>query len=299
MLRPYPCRSRLALIYASGFDWISGGAQQIAVDAERGVRAAGLPWTYELWDTPHEQVAERVAMIRETDEIAGANVTVPHKLNVMPHLDAISEHVHAIGAVNTICKISGQGLPGQTGMTLLGDNTDWIGFLHDLEWHDVKVDAPAKALVLGAGGSARGIVYGLLRRNWQVTVVNRDVARAQQLATDMHSAFASADAIRVEARLTRETIDEPALIVNCTSAGMEPNDHTSAWPAELPFPKDTTLYDLVYKPRMTKLMCQAEAAGARVIGGIGMLAEQGAAAFEMWTGVPAQEVSRVMRDALS
>ena len=253
----------------------------------------GLPWTYELWNTPHDEVAGRVAMIRADDEIVGANVTVPHKLNVMPHLDHISEHARAIGAVNTICKTA-----SPAGVELTGDNTDWIGFLHDLEWHGVKVDEPANALVLGAGGSARGIVYGLVRRGWRVTVVNRDAARAMQLAADLRGVFGDAQ-IEVAPNVAAAQTAEPTLVVNCTSAGMEPNDETSPWPAEIPFPKAATLYDLVYKPRVTKLMREAESAGARVIGGIGMLAEQGAAAFELWTGMPAKEVSQVMRDALN
>ena len=299
MLRPYPCRLRPCLFMRVGLIGFPVAHSKSPLMQNAAFQTTGLPWTYALWNTPHEQVAERVAMIRADDEIAGANVTVPHKLNVMPHLDHISEHARAIGAVNTICKVPAQGLPAQTGVSLLGDNTDWIGFLHDLEWNGVKLDAPANALVLGAGGSARGIVYGLLRRNWHVTLVNRNVARAQVLATDMQRVFASQDAIRVEAQLGNRTMGEPTLIVNCTSAGMEPNDTTSPWLAEVPFPSSATLYDLVYKPRVTTLMREAEAAGARVIGGIGMLAEQGAAAFEMWTGVPAHKVSQVMRDILN
>jgi shikimate dehydrogenase len=96
----------------------------------------------------------------------------------------------------------------------------------------------------------------------------------------------------------REASKGTQVIVNCTSAGMSPNAHTTPWVEGVPFPAGAVLYDLVYKPTQTLLMSQANAVGLRVIGGIGMLAEQGAAAFERWTGIPAQQVSDVMRAAL-
>lgn len=247
--------------------------------------AAGLAdWRYELWPTPLESLPARIATIRGHDAIGGGNVTIPHKQNVMALLDAVSPHARMIGAVNTLVKRNGQ---------LHGDNTDWLGFLADLSWHNVDVSTLRHALVLGAGGSARGIVYALLQRGLRVNIVNRDAARAQALAQDL-DALGSVTAI--------SAVQDAApsdLIVNCTSAGMEPNEHTTPWPDGVAFPANTVLYDLVYKPRVTRLMQQAQAAGARAIGGIGMLVEQGAAAFELWTGVPAKLVSGVMRDVLS
>ena len=269
--------------------------------------AAGLDWQYELWHTPLEELAERVWRIRDDDSIAGANVTVPHKVNVMPFLDEISRHAEAIGAVNTIVKQAGAD-PAQT--RLIGDNTDWIGFLNDLRWHGVDIGAGAapdgrKTLVLGAGGSARGVVYALAHSGLAVTVVNRDAARARRLVDDLRAVFP-------DSRLSAQTLDvdglseaaqDARLIVNCTSAGMAPNEDTTPWIDGAPFPRDAVLYDLVYKPRVTRLMRQAESAGLRVIGGIGMLAEQGAAAFALWTAgltlpLSIAEVANVMRRAL-
>lgn len=254
---------------------------------------AVLPdWRYELWDTPLDDLPARMATIRKRDDIAGCNVTIPHKQNVMPHLDAISEHAKAIGAVNTVMKTS-LTQPSPRGRGLLGDNTDWIGWLNDLKWHDVDMRQVKRALVLGAGGSARAIVYALVQCGAEVLIVNRDAERAVKLANDFGAAGAGLSEIAAFARDA-----QPQLIVNCTSAGMWPNDEATPWPADAPFPAGAVLYDLVYKPRITKLMEQAEHAGARAIGGIGMLAEQGAAAFEKWTGVPAARVSAIMRDAL-
>jgi shikimate dehydrogenase len=256
--------------------------------------AAGLDWQYELWPTPLEELAGRMASIREDDGIGGANVTIPHKQNVVPYLDAISPQAQAIGAVNTIVKAAGR---------LSGDNTDWIGFLNDLRWHGIDPTKlqPAQALVLGAGGSARAIVYALASCGLRVNVANRDAGRASHLVAGLQPLFPST-MLRVHpltiAGLTAASAGA-RLIVNCTSAGMSPATGATPWDEQVSFPAGAAIYDLVYKPVETLFMRQAQAAGLRAIGGIGMLAEQGAAAFERWTGRPAAGVAGVMRAALA
>ncbi len=246
-------------------------------------------WRYELWDTPPEALPARMRELGEREDVAGCNVTIPHKQAVMPYLDEVSAHARAIGAVNTIFKRRG---------ALLGDNTDWIGFLADLAFHGVDVHAGTRALVLGAGGSARAVVYALALRGARVWVYNRAPARAQHLLDDLAHSTATRERCAVVASPMDPACQAVHLIVNCTSAGMWPREDESPWPDGAPFPAGAALYDLVYTPRVTKLMRQAEAAGVRAIGGIGMLAEQGAAAFERWTGVPAARVSAIMREAL-
>ncbi|MCS7059557.1 MAG: shikimate dehydrogenase [Anaerolineae bacterium] len=273
--------------------------------------AAGLDWQYELWHTPLEELAECVWRIRADDSIVGANVTVPHKVNVMPFLDEIGPHAEAIGAVNTIVKVdsASQQAASPRPMRLIGDNTDWVGFLNDLRRHGIEIEAArqaqAAALVLGAGGSARGVVYALAHSGWSVRVANRDAGRARQLVEDMRAVFPRAELtpLPLNGNALLRAAHDVRLIVNCTSAGMDPHSDTTPWPADAPFPADAVLYDLVYKPRITRLMREAQAAGLRVIGGIGMLAEQGAAAFALWTAgmtVPLsiQEVADIMRRAL-
>ncbi|PJF48380.1 MAG: shikimate dehydrogenase [Chloroflexi bacterium] len=249
-------------------------------------------WRYELWDTPPEALPARMRELGEREDIAGCNVTIPHKQVVMPYLDEVSPHARAIGAVNTLFK---------RGRALLGDNTDWIGFLADLAFHGVDVHAGTQALVLGAGGSARAVVYALVSRGARVWMHNRTPARAQHLLDDLARSPYAREA-REHCAVVASPLDPACravnLIVNCTPVGMWPHEDNSPWPDRTPFPAGVTLYDLVYKPRRTKLMRQAEAAGARAIGGIGMLAEQGAAAFERWTGVPAARVSAIMREAI-
>lgn len=256
-------------------------------------KAVGLDdWKYELWNTPHMDLGARMKTVRESDEIAGCNVTIPHKQNVQPYLDEISPHAQAIGAVNTVYKREGK---------LIGDNTDWLGFLADLGFYGVDlVRLDGGALILGAGGSARAVAYALIQSGMRVTIVNRSPERATQLVSDMRKLFPDhldGDGIYY-GRSVLYLAAHRSLIVNCTSAGMWPRDNENPWPEDAPMPSEGVLYDLIYKPRVTKLMEQAQANSLHVIGGIGMLAEQGAAAFEKWTGVNSAEVSMVMRESL-
>ncbi len=284
--------------------------------------AAGLDWQYELWPTPLDELPGRARMIREDAGVAGANVTIPHKQNIVPLLDGISAHAQAIGAVNTIIKVRPSSPPSppplspeESGVRLLGDNTDWIGFLNDLRWHGIDAGAglrpassrpsPATALVLGAGGSARAIVYALAICGLEVRIANRDPGRAQSLVDDMQLLFPAHrfGAWPLTAGALRDASGGAGLVVNCTSAGMSPHADAMPWFDEVAFPGSAVLYDLVYKPRVTRLMRLAEAAGARAIGGIGMLAEQGAAAYACWTegltlAVTPRDASDIMRAAL-
>lgn len=265
-------------------------------------QAGLMDWRYELWDTPLEDLSIRIREVSERDDVAGCNVTIPHKQAVMPYLNAVNEHARAIGAVNTIVKTPSPNPLPSGERALVGHNTDWTGFLADLKFHSVSVNGDTRALVLGAGGSARAIVYALVSQGALVLVCNRTPERAHELLAGL----SNSPYLR-EIHDNCGVVDSPGdpacaginLVVNCTSAGMWPNDDTTPWPDDLPFPTSATLYDLVYRPRLTRLVCQAEAAGARAIGGIGMLAEQGAAAFALWTGMPAQNVSSIMREALN
>lgn len=259
--------------------------------------ASGLAtWRYELWDTPPEDLPARMREVRHNAGIAGANVTVPHKQAVIHYLAGMSDAASAIGAVNTITK--------EPNGEMIGHNTDWLGFAQDLRQHGIDLSKmnDARALVLGAGGSARAIVYALLKNNLKVMVINRDAARAEKIAADMLRLRSRTFHPRIigagSARFSRMDVPSPQLIVNCTSAGMTPNEDATPWPADAPFPADAVLYDLVYKPATTRLMADAAQHGLRVIGGIGMLAEQAAAAFELWTGVSAGKVSRLMRETM-
>ena len=215
----------------------------------------------------------------------GINVTVPHKEAIMEYVRP-DEKARAIGAVNTVDFRSN-----------LGTNTDADGLINDLYANDVALSGE-RVLVLGAGGAARAAVYGLAREGARVAIVNRTKSRADKLVGQLRIS-AGAEGVGVM------TLDEAAdwgmsLIVNCTSVGLHPHINQSPWIHGLPFPAGVTVYDMVYRPANTALMQQCVAHGGRAIGGLGMLARQGAIAFELWTGVepPIDVMYGALQDAL-
>lgn len=248
--------------------------------------ALGLnDWHYDLLPTPPESLAEQVRSLPDNGYV-GVNVTIPHKQNVMPLLNGISVAARGIGAVNTVL-IEGRRLEGH--------NTDSIGFMLDLEANGIQIQGQ-RVLVLGAGGSARAVVLGLANRGAQVIVMARREQTAWQLREDLRQGITRQFDIEVQPLSALPKIAQSVhLIVNCTPAGMWPEVANSPWPEEIPIPPQAAVYDLVYRPAKTRLLQQAEAAGVRAIGGLGMLIYQGAAAFELWTGQEAPV--EVMRSA--
>lgn len=248
----------------------------------------GLDWRYVPLPVPvdpPERIGEAVRGLRALG-LRGANVTVPHKQAVMPHLDQLSPAAQAIGAVNTI-RIEPDG-------SLLGDNTDAPGFVADLRDHGVD-PAGKRVLVLGAGGSARAVVYGLATAGSRaVAIANRSPDRAQSLAAEMQHLFADC---RITAHALPDAIPTLAgnadLIINTTSLGMTPKIEGLPWDEGVSFLPGQVVYDLVYNPPQTRLLQKAAADGAKGIGGLGMLIWQGAIAFELWTGQqPSTETMR-------
>ncbi len=238
--------------------------------------ARRMNWRYLAFPVPPERVAEAVAGLPALG-LRGVNVTVPHKQAVMSHLDRWTPAAEAIGAVNTIVVDEDRHLSG--------DNTDAAGFIADLRAHAVD-PAGKRALVIGAGGSSRAIVYGLAEAGaHSVTILNRTVAKAVDLAATMQSYFPDicmrSAPFPDDVTASAETAD---LIVNCTSLGMEPRIEGLPWEEDVEFRDDQIVYDLVYNPAMTRLLQLASTDGATAIGGLGMLVYQGAIAWEAWTG---------------
>jgi shikimate dehydrogenase len=235
--------------------------------------ACGLTGDYSLFPIHPEDKPALAALLNRlrAGELHGLNVTIPHKQNVIPLLDGLTETAKAIGAVNTISLRNGQ---------LIGDNTDAPGFLSDLNnflnGQKSKVESHKSAIVLGAGGSARAVVYALANDGWTVTLAARRIEQAQQLAASFPNYQLP---ITSFSDLQPLTLD---LLVNTTPLGMTPNIDTTPW--ELPFPENAAVYDLVYNPRETRLVREARAAGPPATTGLGMLIEQAALAFEIWTG---------------
>ena len=225
-------------------------------------------------------------------EIQGINVTIPHKQNVIPFLDELTPTAEAIGAVNTIYLHENK---------LIGENTDASGFLSDLKnflTTQTQSHGDLNALVLGAGGSARAVVYALINADWNVTIAARQVEQAQQLADSFVNYKLPITVCKLSSIENYQTnlhspVSSLSLIVNTTSMGMTPNPEQSPLPENLLLPRHVSIYDLVYNPRETKLVKDARAQGLNATTGLGMLIEQAALSFELWTGhKPSREAMR-------
>lgn len=218
------------------------------------------------------------AFVRDlsSNGFVGANVTVPHKEAAFALVDEAGETARALGAVNTLWLEDGR---------LVGDNTDVRGFLANLDAGASGWDRDVRsATVLGAGGAARAIVYGLLTRGIErVVIVNRTVERAQVLADHFGGEFGKA---RIDAAGWEELpyhLPQSSLLVNTTSLGMHGQPPLDVDAALLP---DTALVtDAVYVPLETPLLATARARGLRVVGGLGMLLHQAVPGFARWFGV--------------
>jgi shikimate dehydrogenase len=241
--------------------------------------ALGLNWRY----LPLPVVPGRVeAAVRGLDGLGfrGANVTVPHKQAVMPLLDAVAPEAAKLGAVNTLVVERGEG--GAT--TISGYNTDHRGFGGALRRGGFEPRGK-RAVVVGAGGGGRAVVFGLLEAGAQVLVLDMAEQQVRALLRDLDSPALQSLPLTPEALV--ESARAADLLVNATPLGMWPRVDDSIWPDDPPIPAHLTVFDLVYNPRETRLLQQARAAGGQAISGLGMLVEQGALAFEMWTGQPA------------
>ncbi len=239
------------------------------------LKASGLEGDYSLFPVAPDDMQtlkDLMASVR-SGEMTGFNVTIPHKQNVIPLLDELTPTAQAIGSVNVIYK---------RGDKLIGDNTDAPGFLADLKKFlttETWSHGELRALVLGAGGSARSVVYALVNDGWQVSITARRLEQVQQLSGN----FPAIDIEEYDIQTLQ--LSNFQLIVNTTPIGMTPNVDRSPLPENTVFPHKTKVYDLVYNPRETKLVRDARAQGLQAITGLGMLVEQAALGFTLWTGI--------------
>jgi shikimate dehydrogenase len=248
---------------------LSGAMQQAAFDA------AGIDATYELWDRPPIELAESIAELRG-DDFLGANLTIPHKERVVPLVDRLTEEAHATGAVNTLTREAKR---------LVGHNTDVIGFRTALDKLVGKQKMPKQAVVLGAGGGARAVIFGLITEGFQrVIVFNRHLHRGEGMVKHFARSAAHMElrAMPWHQSIIEAELSKSKVLVNATSIGLV-SDETPI-PGEI-IPPDLLVLDLIYNK--TRLLRDAEAAGCTVMDGELMLLHQGAAAFTLWTGQPA------------
>jgi shikimate dehydrogenase len=198
--------------------------------------------------------------------LRGISITLPHKESILACLDYIDPAARRIRAVNTVVNDDG---------SLKGFNTDWSGALQALE-EKIPI-AGRQVAVIGAGGAARAVVFGILSAGGKVTLFNRSKERGELLAAELGTEF------RLLTEFAAERIE---ILVNTTPLGMTPQAEESPVPREKLRP-GLVVMDIVYNPLKTRLLQEAEAAGCVTIDGLSMFVYQGARQFELWTGISA------------
>lgn len=238
------------------------------------IEEAGLDYVYISLPVPPEKLKEAVAGLRAM-QFTGWNVTIPHKQAIMAELDAVDEDARIIGAVNTVVNRDGH---------LTGYNTDCIGFMQPLAQQGF-LPKGKEATILGAGGAARAVIWGLLRAKVKRSTLGvRNPAKAARLAEEF-AAYGEIQVLHWEDSAFAEHLAVTDLLVNTTPLGMYP--HVEGMPPVdwTKLKKDALVYDIIYTPERTRFLSEAQAHGHAIINGEGMLAGQGAAAFTLWTGV--------------
>jgi shikimate dehydrogenase len=228
----------------------------------------GIPGIYELKDLLPEKFEPFVVRLAENGYVGG-NVTVPHKEAAFRLASSRDVAAEAVGAVNVLWLENGK---------LAGGNSDTHGFIANLDERAPAWNVPGcRALVLGAGGAGRSAVYTLLQRGVEIHLVNRTVARAEELARRFGAGVHPHGWEAV-----RELLSQADLLVNCTSLGLAGKE-----PLRLDLgllKKSAVVYDVVYVPLRTRLLAEAEGRGHRTVDGLGMLLQQAGYGFRKWFG---------------
>lgn len=244
-------------------------------------QATGIQGEYSLFPVDPDSFEQGLQALFDrlrSGEIHGLNVTVPHKEHLAKIVDELSPPARAIGAVNTLVVKDGR---------LIGENSDAPGFINHLTHLSLlPPDKKQSWVILGAGGSARAVAFVLASQGHSVAIAARRNEQAQLLADDLNRLPG------LPVRLTGMGLDfdrirsqiRPDWLVNATPAGMHPLIAQSPWPDEIPLPEACRVYDLIYNPAETALLRQARQAGHVAVNGLGMLVEQAAVSFSIWTG---------------
>ncbi len=252
-------------------------------------RAGSLDYVYVAFRVKKEELREAVGGFKALN-IAGFGVTIPHKVAIIPYLDALDPLAKAIGSVNTVVNNNG---------ILTGYNTDAPGFLEPLTTRGIELEGK-NVVMLGAGGAARAVSFILVNGGANLTVINRTLPRAEELVEGIKNSLKKdvlASSMSYE-NLKRAT-GQADILINTTSVGMFPNVDGTPVPAELLHERHI-VYDIIYNPAETRLLREAKEKGAKTLNGAEMLAWQGALAFEKWTGykAPVDIMLRELQKAL-
>lgn len=235
--------------------------------------ALALDYCYIPLPVPPTHLQQAVEGIKSMGFI-GVNVTIPHKVTIMPYLDELDSSAKLVGAVNTIVIKNGK---------CIGYNTDAQGFIQSLLAKNITIKDKT-AVIMGAGGASRAVVAGLIQHGIaNIMIGARNVTKGQEFIKkfpDYHH-LQSCD---WQAEIFSNAIKECDLLINCTPVGMEVS-HNASLPVNWQDVRPTVaVCDLIYNPPLTPFLIAAKQRGHVIINGAGMLIEQGALAFELWTG---------------
>lgn len=237
----------------------------------------GLNYVYLAF--PVEDVPHAIHGIRALGNLRGFSVTIPHKVSVMAHLDRIEPTARHIGAVNTIVKED---------QTLAGYNTDASGALMALRHAGVEL-ATKHAVIIGSGGAARAIAFGLALETPvnRLTILGIEEEERQTLARNLREGTTlHVEDHTLNADTLEPALDQAQVLIHCTPVGMDPHVEQTCVPQQF-FHPDLTVMDIVYNPLDTRLLKEARNAGSPTIRGLEMFLHQAVAQFELWTGQPA------------
>lgn len=254
------------------------------------IEEMGLDYSYVAMPVRPEALEEAVRGMSAL-EFIGFNVTIPHKMKILPLLDALDENAKMIGAVNTVRIQDGK---------LTGYNTDSIGFITALKKRDFAIRGK-RAVLLGAGGAARAVLWGLIAQGVaSLTIGVRNPDKVKPLLAAF-AAHLSISLFHWEEEAFRSALEKADLVVNTTPLGMAPHIEAMApvdWRLISP---QAFVSDLIYVPETTKFLRMARENGNRTMNGEGMLVEQGAAALKIWTEreAPTQLMTKVLREMLN
>lgn len=243
---------------------------------EAAYEALGLNWRYLTLRVERDGLADAFAGLKAMG-VQGFNLTMPHKRAIIPMLDRLTQAAEIIGAVNTVFRQDGQ---------WVGENTDGKGFVTALKRQGVD-PAGKQVTVLGAGGAARAIaVECALAGAAKVTVVNRSAANGRELAALIASRTA-AESAYIPWTPAAAVPAGTEILIQATSVGLHPNVTEKPDVDYSSITADMTVCDVVFNPVDPLFLQEARKRGARTVSGIGMLVQQGALNFELWTGAPA------------
>lgn len=213
----------------------------------------------------------------KAQNFSGFNVTVPYKKDIIKFLDDISNDALLMGAVNTVKNIGGR---------LKGYNTDGEGFTRDFKDGFNADFKDKKVMLLGAGGTARALAIKLASEKIQhLTIVNKTQQNAQNIVELVKNNYGSISGWTLpDSSIFSDKIKDFDIIINTTPAGMSTYMDSTPFDNQYAFNKDQMVYDVIYTPKKTKFLLEAEKSGCKTRNGFGMLINQGVAAFEIWTG---------------